>query len=206
MESKLKGVKMSDFKKSKTANNLMKAFAGESQARNRYTYYSKVALKQGFNQISNIFLETAENEKEHAKIFYKKLIEHGMEGEVIMLEGAAYPVALSGETLQNLVYAADGEKEEWTDLYPEFARIAEEEGYKDCALAFKLIAKIEEHHEARYRKLANNIKEQIVFKKERKVSWICLNCGHITDNNDAPEECPTCKHPKGYFEIHPENY
>jgi rubrerythrin len=197
---------MSEFKKSKTAENLMKAFAGESQARNRYTYYSKVALKQGFVQISNIFLETAENEKEHAKIFHKKLVEHGMDGEVIVLNGAGYPVALSDDTLKNLEYAAGGEHEEWTEVYPAFAKIAEEEGYKDVATAFKLIAKIEEHHEQRYRKLANNIKEQSVFKKNEKKAWICLNCGHVANGLEAPESCPTCNHPKGYFELCLENY
>ena len=197
---------MSDFKNSKTAVNLMKAFAGESQARMRYTYYSKIALKQGYVQISNIFIETAENEKEHAKIFHKKLVEHGMDGEMVVLNDAAYPVALSDDTLKNLEYAAGGEHEEWTELYPAFARIAEEEGFHDVAADFKLIAKIEEKHEARYRKLAKNIKENAVFKKSGKVFWKCLNCGHIVENVETPEECPTCKHPKGYFEVHLETY
>jgi len=197
---------MSNFKDSKTALNLMKAFAGESQARMRYTYYAKVAIKQGFHQIANIFLETAENEKEHAKIFYKKLLEHGMNEEVIILNDAGYPVALSEETLKNLQYAANGEKEEWEDLYPTFAEVADEEGFKDVAVAFRLIAKVEEKHEKRYRKLAKNVSEHSVFKKDGKVFWKCLNCGFVTENIEAPEECPACKHSRSYFEVFVENY
>ena len=197
---------MTNFKESKTALNLMKAFAGESQARMRYTYYAKVAQKQGFKQIAGIFLETAENEKEHAKVFYKKLLEHGMNEEVIILNDAGYPVALSEETLKNLQYAASGEKEEWTELYPKFAEIAEEEGYKDVAIVFRLIAKVEEKHELRYSKLAKNIEEHKVFKKDGKVFWKCLNCGFVTENIEAPEECPACKHPRAYFEVFVENY
>ena len=197
---------MSDFKNSKTALNLMKAFAGESQARMRYTYYAKVATKQGFLQIANIFLETAENEKEHAKLFYKKLLAYGLDGEAIVLNDAAYPIALSEETLKNLEYAAAGEKEEWSDLYPAFAKTAEEEGYKDVATLFKLIALVEAKHEARYSKLAQNVKEHKVFKKDGKVFWKCLNCGFITENIEAPETCQACQHPKMYFEVSVENY
>ncbi len=197
---------MPDFKNSKTALNLMKAFAGESQARMRYTYYASVAKKQGFLQISEIFLETADNEKEHAKIFYKKLLEHGMNEEVIILNDAGYPVALSEDTFKNLSYAANGEKEEWTELYPAFANTAEEEGFKDVALAFRLIAKVEEKHEARYSKLAKNVEEHKVFKKDGKVFWKCINCGYITENIEAPEKCPACLHPKSYFEVFVENY
>jgi len=197
---------MSEFMKSRTAENLMKAFAGESQARNRYTYYSKIALKQGFNQIANIFMETAENEKEHAKLFHKKLVEHGVDGEVIVINGAGYPIALSNDTFKNLEYSANGEHEEWNDIYPEFAKIADEEGYTDVASLFKLIAKVEKEHEERYRKLAKNVKENSVFKKAGKVLWKCLNCGHVGECVEAPEECPTCKHPKGYFEVQVENY
>lgn len=197
---------MSDFKNSQTAQNLMKAFAGESQARNRYTYYAGVAKKQGFLQIANIFIETAENEKEHAKVFFKKLLEHGLNEEVIILNDAGYPVALSEETFKNLEYAANGENEEWTELYPAFAEMAEKEGYKDVAVAFKMIAKVEEQHENRYRKLAQNVKEHEVFKKDGKVFWKCLNCGYITENIEAPEKCPACLHPQSYFEIHMENY
>ncbi|HOD54163.1 MAG TPA: rubrerythrin family protein [Candidatus Cloacimonadota bacterium] len=197
---------MSDFKNSQTALNLMKAFAGESQARTRYTYYAGVAKKQGFLQIANIFMETAENEKEHAKVFYKKLLEYGMNEEVIILNDAGYPVALSEDTFKNLEYAANGEQEEWTELYPAFADMADKEGYKDVATAFRLIAKVEEKHEYRYRKLAKNVKEHEVFKKDGKVFWKCLNCGYITENIEAPEKCPACQHPQSYFEIHIENY
>ena len=197
---------MPDFKNSKTALNLMKAFAGESQARMRYTYYAKTAAKQGYHQISNIFIETAENEKEHAKLFYKKLLEHGMNEEVVILNDAGYPVALSEDTLKNLQYAAGGEKEEWTELYPAFAKTAEEEGYADVASVFKLIAKVEEKHEKRYSKLAANMQNGTVFKKESKVAWKCLNCGFVVDSDHAPEDCPACKHPKAYFEVLAENY
>ncbi|HPK41408.1 MAG TPA: rubrerythrin family protein [Candidatus Cloacimonadota bacterium] len=197
---------MSEFKNSKTAQNLMKAFAGESQARTRYTYYASAAKKEGFLQIANIFLETAENEKEHAKVFYKKLLEYGMEDEMIVLNDAAYPVALSKDTFKNLESAANGENEEWAELYPSFAKDADEEGYKDVAAAFRIIAKVEEKHEYRYRKLAKNVKEHEVFKKDGKVFWKCLNCGYITENIEAPEVCPACKHDRKYFEIHIENY
>ena len=197
---------MPEFKNTQTALNLMKAFAGESQARMRYTYYAKVATKQGYHQIANIFIETADNEKEHAKIFYKKLIEHGMNEEVIVLNDAGYPIALSDETKKNLQYAANGEKEEWTLLYPSFAETAEKEGYADVATAFKLIAKVEEKHEKRYSKLVQNLTNETVFKKANKVSWKCLNCGFVVDNNNAPDECPACKHAKSYFEVLAENY
>jgi len=197
---------MSDFKNSQTAQNLMKAFAGESQARNRYTYYAGVAKKQGFLQIANIFLETAENEKEHAKVFFKKLLEHGMNEEVVILNDAGYPVALTDDTFKNLNYAASGENEEWTLLYPSFAETAEKEGYKDVAVAFRMIAKVEEQHELRYRNLAKNVSEHQVFKKDGKVFWKCLNCGYITENIEAPDKCPACQHPQSYFEIHVKNY
>jgi len=197
---------MADFKKSQTAQNLMKAFAGESQARNRYTYYAGKAKKQGFEQIASIFTETAENEKEHAKIFQGKLIEHGMLGEGITLNDATYPVAFSDDTLQNLQFAASGEKEEWTELYPQFANTAREEGFPDVATCFEMIAKIEKHHEERYQKLAKNVKENAVFRKDGKVYWKCLNCGYIFENIEAPPQCPVCKHPKAYFEVLAENY
>jgi len=197
---------MSDFKNSQTAQNLMKAFAGESQARNRYTYYAGVAKKQGFLQIANIFLETAENEKEHAKVFFKKLLEHGMNEEVVILNDAGYPVALTDDTFKNLNYAASGENEEWTLLYPSFADTAEKEGYKDVAVAFRMIAKVEEQHELRYRNLAKNVSEHQVFKKDGKVFWKCQNCGYITENIEAPDKCPACQHPQSYFEIHVKNY
>jgi len=197
---------MVEFKDSKTALNLMKAFAGESQARMRYTYYASVAMKQGFLQISNIFLETAENEKEHAKLFYEKLLANGYEGKPIILNDAAYPVALSEETLVNLEYAASGEKEEWSEIYPSFAKVAEEEGYKDIAILFKLIAAVEAKHELRYSKLAKNVHDHKVFKKDGKVFWKCLNCGYVIENIEAPDLCPACKHTKKYFEVLAENY
>lgn len=196
---------MSDFKNSKTCENLLKAFAGESQARNRYTYYASIARKEGLLQISDFFLETAENEKEHAKIFMKRLLHHGMNEQVVTIHEAGYPVALA-DTAKNLQYAADGEKEEWTSLYQSFADIAEKEGYKDVATAFRMIAKVEKHHEARYRKLLENMKNQKVFKKDTKTSWICRNCGHIHEGEGAPKLCPACEHPQEYFQVWTENY
>lgn len=193
-----------EFKNSRTAENLLKSFAGESQARMRYTYYSSAAKKEGFLQIADIFTETAENEKEHAKLFMKKLIEHGMNENVIEIT-AGYPVAYS-DTLKNLEYAAGGENEEWTEIYPEFAKIAEEEGFDDVAKTFKLIALVEKRHEERYKKLLENVKDHKVFKKEGKVFWICKNCGHIVESIEAPEICPVCNHPQSYFEIWNENY
>ncbi|MCF7918757.1 MAG: rubrerythrin family protein [Candidatus Cloacimonetes bacterium] len=194
-----------EFKESKTALNLMKAFAGESQARNRYSYYSRIANKEGYQQIEAIFNETAENEKEHAKLFFKMLLKYGMNEEVIELNGAGYPVAMSS-TLKNLEYAANGEKEEWSELYPEFARMAASEGYKDVATLFTLIAAIEKHHEERYRQLWKNVKDLSVFKKDGKVFWKCRKCGHVVEAIEAPEKCPVCSHEQAYFEILIENY
>ena len=194
-----------EFKDSKTAVNLMKAFAGESQAENRYSFYSKIAVKEGFQQISAIFNETAENEREHAKLFFKSLIANGMNENVIELNGAGYPVAMDS-TLKNLDYAANGEKEEWLYLYPDFANIAEEEGYNDVATLFRMIAKIEKHHEERYRLLWNNLKDLKIFKKEGKVFWKCRKCGHIVEAIEAPAKCPVCSHSQAYFEILVENY
>jgi len=193
-----------EFKGSRTAENLMKAFAGESQARNRYTYYASVARKEGFRQIEAIFMETAENEKEHAKIFMKQLLKNGMNEEVIEIN-AGYPVGYS-TTLNNLEYAANGEKEEWEELYPAFAKVAKEEGFADVARAFELVALVEKKHEERYRKLWNNVKDHTVFKKEGKVFWKCLNCGHIVESIEAPEICVVCDHPQAYFEVCVENY
>ncbi|MDD4310806.1 MAG: rubrerythrin family protein [Candidatus Cloacimonetes bacterium] len=194
------------FKDTRTAENLMKSFAGESQARMRYVYAAKTAKKEGYEQIYNIFMETAENEKEHAKVFFKHLLNNGLEGEVINIM-ASYPVGWSPEkTLNNLDYAANGEKEEWTELYPMFAEIAEEEGFKDIALSWRLIAKVEKEHEKRFRKLYNNIRDLKVFKKDEKVFWKCLNCGYIHEGTEAPKMCPTCTHPQSYFEVHLETY
>jgi rubrerythrin len=194
---------MTSLKGTRTAENLMKAFAGESQARTRYTYYASQAKKEGFIQISNIFMETAENEKEHAKIFFKFLNED-LQGETVEIT-ADYPVGLS-TTLENLKYAANGENEEWTKLYPEFAKVAEAEGFPKIALAFRKIAEVEQRHEARYRKLYENLLSDKVFKKDEKVLWKCNNCGYIHEGKEAPAICPTCQHPQGYFEVFVENY
>lgn len=196
---------MSKLKGTKTAENLMKAFAGESQARNRYTYYASVAKKEGYLQIANIFLETAENEKEHAKLFMKQLLKYDMNEETVVINDAGYPVAFDN-TLKNLQYAADGEKEEWTVLYSNFADIADEEGFADIATVFRNIGKVEARHEARYRKLHDNIKNNSVFKKDGKVFWKCHNCGHIIESSEAPPKCPVCDHSKDYFEVWVENY
>jgi rubrerythrin len=193
-----------DFKQSKTAENLMKAFAGESQARMRYTYYASVARKEGYRQIEEIFLETAENEKEHAKLFWKQLLKNGMNEEGVTIN-ATYPVGY-GNTMQNLGYAADGEKEEWTQLYSGFAEVAEEEGYHEVAQTFKKIGLVEKRHEERYRKLMDNVKNGTVFKKGEKVYWKCRNCGHIVEASQAPEICPVCDHPQAHFEVWVENY
>jgi rubrerythrin len=194
---------MKPLKGTKTAENLMKAFAGESQARNRYTYYASVAKKEGYVQIANLFTETAENEKEHAKIFFKFLNE-SLNGETVEIN-AGYPVAL-GDTKANLLAAANGEKEEWSELYPEFAKVAEEEGFSDIAEAFRKIAKVEKHHEARYRKLLKNIENGTAFKKDTVVLWKCNNCGYIHEGDSAPEVCPVCAHPQGFFEVFVETY
>ncbi|WP_053954905.1 rubrerythrin [Inediibacterium massiliense] len=194
---------MKSLKGTKTAQNLMKAFAGESQARNRYTYYASTAKKEGYVQISNLFLETAENEKEHAKRFFKFLNESLMGDAVEMT--AAYPVGL-GDTKQNLLWAAEGENEEWSDLYPNFADIADEEGFPQIAVAFRKIAEVEKHHEARYRKLLENIHNNTVFKKDKVVRWKCNNCGYIHEGDDAPKVCPACVHPQGHFEVFVETY
>lgn len=193
-----------NFKASKTAENLMKSFAGESQARMRYTYYASAAKKEGYLQIAEIFLETAENEKEHAKLFYKQLLANGLNESTITIH-ADYPIGLA-DTMKNLEYAADGEHEEWEDLYPAFAKTAEEEGYPEIANVFRGVAEVEVRHENRYRKLLKNIKEHKVFKKDGKVFWICRNCGHIVENIEAPEICPVCVHPQKYFELWVENY
>jgi rubrerythrin len=194
---------MKNLKGNKTAENLMKSFAGESQARMRYTFYAKTAGKEGYRQIEEIFLETAENERMHAKLFYKHLVA-AMNGEPVNIQ-AAYPVALD-TTVKNLEYAAGGEKEEWSSLYPEFARVADEEGFADVARTFRSIATVEKRHEARYRKLLANVKNHQVFKKERKVMWKCRECGFIFAGTEAPEKCPVCGHAREYFQVFVENY
>ncbi|HNR80368.1 MAG TPA: rubrerythrin family protein [Mesotoga infera] len=195
-----------DLKGTKTLENLMKAFAGESQARNRYTFYASVAKKEGYEQIAAIFTETADNEKEHAKVFFKHILE-GMASElpITVHVDADYPVELR-TTKENLKAAAAGENEEWTILYPEFADVAEKEGFKDVANSFRQIAKVENRHEARYLKLLDNVVKGKVFKREEKVLWKCGNCGYILEAKEAPDICPACKHPKSYFELFCETY
>lgn len=188
------------IKGSQTEKNLLAAFAGESQARNRYTYFASAAKKEGFEQISCIFLETAENEKEHAKIFFKHL--EGGDVEIT----AAYPAGIIGDTKTNLEAAAAGEKMEWTVLYADFAKIAKEEGYPEVCLSFEQIAKVEKFHESRYRKLVRNIENKEVFKKKASAKWHCLNCGYVHEGTEAPTECPACKHPQSYYEVLAENY
>jgi rubrerythrin len=197
---------MKSLKGSKTLENLMKAFAGESQARNRYTFYASIANKEGYRQIEAIFNETADNEKEHAKRFYKLMLA-GLEGELpaSVKVDADYPVA-QGTTLDNLKAAADGEREEWDVLYSEFEKIAREEGYDEVASAFKYIADVEKRHETRYKKLAANIENGTVFKKGNKVYWKCRNCGYVHEGTDAIELCPSCLHPQAHFELFMENY
>jgi rubrerythrin len=194
---------MNSLKGTKTAENLMKAFAGESQARNKYTWFASQAKKEGFVQISNIFTETADNEKEHAKRFFKTLNE-SMPNEVIEIT-ATFPVGL-GDTKANLLAAASGEHEEWDLLYPEFANVADEEGFHDIATMFRNIAKVEAHHEARYRKLLANIESNSVFTKDQSILWKCLNCGFIYEGDTAPKLCPACIHPQDHFEVLAENY
>jgi rubrerythrin len=191
---------MNSLKGTKTEQNLLKAFAGESQARMRYNYFAKQAKKEGLEQIAGLFEETAENEKEHAKRFFKFL-----EGGMVEIT-ASYPAGIIGTTAENLKAAADGENEEWTELYPEFAKIAEEEGFKEVAVAFKMIAKVEEAHEKRYRTLYDNLESGKVFEKDGKVIWKCRNCGYIHEGLKAPKNCPACLHSQAYFEIKESNY
>ena len=188
------------IKGTQTEKNLLASFAGESQARNRYTYAASVAKKAGYEQIAAIFLETAENEKEHAKRFFKLL--EGGDVEI----SASYPAGVIGDTAANLHAAAEGEHHEWTKLYKEAAEIADKEGFDVVADQFKEIAEVEEKHEKRYRKLLANIKNNTVFKKDTEVSWKCRNCGYVHKGKEAPEKCPACAHPRAYFEVLNENY
>jgi len=191
---------MKSIKGSKTEQNLLKSFAGESQARNRYTMFSKQAEKEGFVQIAKLFMETAENEYQHAKRFFSFL-----EGGAVEIT-AMYPAGKVGTTAENLKASAEGEHEEHTKLYPEFAKIAREEGFNEVALLWELISKIEKHHEERYLKLLNNLNNGEVFKKNQKVKWVCDKCGHVHEGEEAPKQCPTCHHPQAYFEMVCENY
>jgi len=188
------------LKGTRTEKNLLAAFAGESQARNRYTYFASTAKKEGLEQISGIFLETAENEKEHAKVFFDYL--EGGDTEIT----ASYPAGMIKNTKSNLEAAAAGENLEWTTLYSDFAKLAKDEGFVDVARSFEQIAKVEKFHEARYRKLINNIAGEEVFKKKAVVKWHCRNCGYIFEGTEPPKGCPACKHPQAYFEVLAENY
>jgi len=191
---------MSGLKGSRTEKNLLKAFAGESQARNRYTFFASVAKKEGYEQIAEIFLETAINEKEHAEVFFKYL--KGGDVEIV----ASFPAGKIGNTAENLLAAAEGEKLEWGTLYPEFENVAKEEGFHEIAESFKEIAEVEEQHEKRYRKLLENVNNGTVFKRDKEVRWKCRNCGYVHYGKEAPTICPACKHPQSYYELLAENY
>ena len=192
MEKSLKG--------SETEKNLLKSFAGESQATNRYEFFSKAAKKEGFEQIAGIFQTTANQEKEHAKRFFKFL-----EGGAVEIT-ASYPAGVIGTTAENLAAAADGEHEEWTELYPVFAEKAKEEGFPEIASAFQMISTVEAQHEKRYRKLLENVKNNTVFSKPKVIKWVCRNCGYVYEGTDALAKCPACLHPMSYAEEFSENY
>ena len=184
----------------KTLENLIQAFIGESQARNRYTFYAKVARKEGYEQIAAIFQETADNEKEHAELFFKHL-----KGGMVELN-AAYSAGVIASTAENLKAAAEGEKMEWGAIYPNFADVSEQEGFREVANTFRMVAKVEAYHERRYLKLLENAKKGKVFKKDAPVKWKCRNCGFVFEGNEVPEKCPVCSHPRSYFEVWCENY
>ena len=191
---------MPSLKGTQTEKNLLKSFAGESQARNRYTFFAKQAAKEGYEQIAALFLETAENEGQHAKQYFKHL-----EGGIVEIT-AAYPAGKIGTTAENLLAAAEGENEEWTDLYPAFGDMAESEGFKEVANTFRQIAKVEAWHEKRYRKLLDNIEKDLVFARPEPVKWICRKCGFVHEGPTALKLCPACKHPQAYQEVYAENY
>ncbi len=188
------------LKGSQTEKNLLKAFAGESQARTRYTFFSSEAKKEGYEQISAIFAETADNEKEHAKLFFKHL-----KGGMVKIT-ASYPAGMVGTTTENLKEAAEGEKLEWGTLYPDFAEVAKEEGFEEIAKTFLMVAKVEKKHERRFRKLLANVEQGKVFKKDKVIMWKCRNCGHVYEGSEVPEKCPVCDHARSYFEVWCENY
>ncbi|HIX85842.1 MAG TPA: rubrerythrin family protein [Candidatus Parabacteroides intestinigallinarum] len=192
MEKSIKGTR--------TEQNLLKSFAGESQARSRYTFFASVAKKEGYEQIAGVFMETAEQEKEHAKRFFKFL-----EGGMVEIT-ASFPAGVIGTTAENLAAAAAGENEEWAELYPTFADIAEEEGFKQIAVVFRMIAKVEAEHEKRYRKLLQNVTENKVFEKDGVIYWQCRNCGYVHEGKSAPVTCPACAHPQAFFEPMKQNY
>jgi rubrerythrin len=192
MEKSIKGTR--------TEKNLLQSFAGESQARSRYTFFSSTAKKEGFEQIAGVFMETAEQEKEHAKRFFKYL-----EGGSLEIT-ASFPAGIIGTTKDNLAAAAAGENEEWSDMYPKFAEIADEEGFKEIAVTFRMVAKVEAEHEARYRKLLANVEANKVFEKDEEILWQCRNCGFVFKGKKAPVKCPACQHPQAYFEPMKQNY
>jgi rubrerythrin len=189
-----------EFKGSQTEKNILAAFAGESQARNRYTYFASAARKEGYEQIAAVFLETAENEKEHAKLFFSLL--KGGEAEIL----ASYPAGTIGNTAANLKAAADGENFEWTTLYQNFAEVAKKEGFEEAFQTFTQVAKAEKFHESRYLGLLKNVTEGKVFKKDSSVKWHCRNCGYVFEGKEVPGKCPVCKHPRAFFEVLAENY
>ena len=191
---------MKSIKGTKTEKNLLAAFAGESQARNRYTFFASKAKKEGYEQIAGIFQETADNEKEHAEVFFKHL--HGGDTEIT----AMYPAGIIGTTAENLLAAAEGEKMEWGTLYPTFAKTAEKEDFPMVAHSFREIGEVEEYHERRYKKLLENVKKKQVFKKEKVVKWKCRNCGYVHEGVEAPDVCPACQHSQSYYELWCENY
>ncbi len=188
------------IKGTQTEKNLLTAFAGESQARNRYTYFSSAARKEGFEQIANIFAETAENEKEHAKVFFQHL--EGGDAEIL----ATYPAGMIKDTKANLEAAAAGEQLEWTKIYADFGKMAANEGFLDVARSFEQVARVEKFHESRYRKLISNVSNGEVFKKQAPVKWHCTNCGYIFEGTQPPKECPACRHPQAFYEVLAENY
>lgn len=196
----LKEFEIMELKGSRTEKNLLAAFAGESQARTRYTFFASVAKNEGYEQIAAIFQETADNEKEHAKLFFKHL-----KGGLVEIT-ATYPAGVIGSTAENLLAAAEGEKMEWGMLYPNSAEVAEQEGFAEVARTFRMVAKIEAYHERRYRKLLANVEQGIVFKKDKPVMWKCRNCGYVFEGSEVPEKCPVCEHARSYFEIWCENY
>ena len=191
---------MKSLKGTQTEKNLLAAFAGESQARNRYTYFASEAKKAGYEQIGAIFLETAENEREHAKVYFKHL-----QGGMVEIT-AMYPAGVIGTTEANLKEAADGEKMEWGTLYPEFGNTAEKEGFPEIAASFRNIAKVESYHERRYRKLLENLNKGTAFKKDKPVKWVCRNCGFVYEGKEPPKNCPACQHPQAYYELWTEPY
>ena len=191
---------MNKLKGSETEKNVLKSFAGESQARNRYTFFASVAKKEGYEQIAGIFLETASNEKEHAEVFFK----HMSGGDVEIT--AEYPAGKIGDTAENLLAAAEGEKLEWGTLYPDFEEAAKKEGLNDVAKSFEEIAEVEEQHEKRFRRLLENVVNGTVFKRDVKVPWKCRNCGYVHIGMEPPTVCPACQHPQSYYELLAENY